>query len=441
MKKNAPKILAVVLLSAIAVLMIVAGSSSLKDVFAPSDKTSNNLSDTIPSVDASGSDNAPTPTPDEPTPPNKEEVENYFPILPDKSGAYPFKQEIALKDATLNATHSTVDGIFMVVTHSTDTGAFKVNTPCQSVIAMDNNGALTGTIALSTQQECNYLTSQITSDGLVVVVSNDTRTYVYSISLDFSHTELMELPSFSDANVFSLSEGFLFLGKSTENTIYKIKKGVVLASNSLQSGEIKATYDFSSYYALFISGINGYSFLKLDGSLKLMSTVNIPNRTLLQIEPIVIEGSQHFIAVEQTTNGVEIAEYPISFSIEKSQRVGVGIAESADVFMNGESIFILLHASTDRLYLVDKNLNFTASSTTTMQGITKLYDCYSTATGYKVLYAKGQVLTLLDIRNDGTSQSLNLDTTTDVAHIAIGSTDNYAVVYQTDDGIIAIGIN
>ncbi|MBQ8178156.1 MAG: hypothetical protein IJ033_03085 [Clostridia bacterium] len=440
MKKNAPKILAVVLLSLIAVLMIVAGSGSLKEVFT-SNAPTNNGADTVPSVDASGDDNAQNTPPNTAAPPQQEEIINYFPILAQKDGTYRFKQDIALENSTLHATHSTADGIFLVVSHATTQGAFKVDSTTQTVIAMDEDGTLTGAISLSTQSDCTYLASKVTTDGMVVIVTNGSRTYVYTISLDLTRTEVMELPAFTGANLFSLSDGFLFFGRSTENTVYKIKQGAVLSSNSLQTGEIKAVYDFSSYYALFISGINGYSFLKLDGNLKLISTITIPNRTLLAIEPIVVEKEQHFIAVEQTPSGVEIAKYPMSFSIEKSERVGVGLAESADVFMNGESIFLLLHSSTDRLYLVDKNLSFTSSSVTTMQGITKLYDCYATSLGYKVLYAKGEKLTLLDIRNDGTSQSLNLDTVTNIGNIAIDTDDKFMVAYQTENGIVAIGIN
>ncbi len=441
MKKNAPKILAVVLLSLIAVLMIVAGSGSLKDVFSTTDKSTNNGVGSVPSVDASGDDNdtlVPPPVTDT-TP--KDDVVSYFPIPSQNDTVYRFRQEIALENSTLHATHTTANGTFLIVSHATKQGAFKVDFPTQTVIAMDDGGALMGAISLSIQSGCTYLVSKVTTDGIVVAVSNGSRTYLYTISLDFTHTELMELPAFTSADVYSLSDGFLLFGRATENIVYKIQRGVVLSTNSIQTGDIKAVYDFSSYYALFISSINGYSFLKLDGELKLLSTITIPNRTLLAIEPIVVESEQHFIAVEQTQSGVEIAKYTMTFSIEKSERVGVGLAESAEVFMNGESIFLLLHSSTDRLYLVDKNLSFSSSSATTMQGITELYDCFTSNVGYKILYAKGEILTLLDIRNDGTSQSLNLDTSTSACNIAMSKDDKFVVVYQTDGGIVAIGIN
>ena len=441
MKKNAPKILAVVLLSVVAVLMIVAGSGSLLDVL---DKTPNsqgatsNLTDN--SEQNSENNGSAPPSENEPTETPKEEPD-YFPISATTDGPNRYMQTLSLEAPSLNAVHNTGSASYVIFTHATQEGPFKVAKASQTIVALDGEGTILSAISLQAPKETKYLSSQITQDGLVVVTKGENRSFVYTVTYDFSQVDLMELPQFSEIDLFALTEGFLLIGKSKENTVYKIKNNVVIASNTLQTGELKAVYDFSTHYVMFLSGINSYSVIKLSDSLKQLSTVTIPSKTLLSVEPVVEDGEQKYITVELSSTGVEIAKYPQNFSITNSERVGVGFAESADVFMNGESIFLLLHSTTDRLYLVDKTLNFTSSNNTAFQGISRLYDCSSSLGGYKVLYSKGEILTLVDVRNDGSQQSLNLDTKTDSAYISILANEELAIVYLEDNFIKIVGID
>ena len=443
MKKNAPKILAVVLLSAIAVLMIVAGSGSLVEVFNTKPDNSNN----IPIVDAVGDSNNQLSNGDTANPSNpenddgrKEEI-NYFPIKAENSVNHRYIQTLDLNAPLLNATHSTVSGTFVIFTHQTESGAFKVPKRTQSIIKMDEEGTILSCYSISTASQTEYAHSKVTTQGLVVAVKDNTKTYLYTISFDFKQVEVMELPYFSSLTIFALSDSFLVFGVSSENVVYKVKNNAIVSSNVLQSGIIKEVYDFSTYYAIFSSGIDGYSFIKLSTDLKVISSVSMQNKSILAVAPLVDDGEQKFIIAEHTVSGVEIAKYDSSFTISNCERVGVGLAESAKVFINGESIFLLLSASTDRLYLVDKELGFTSSNNTTFQGFTKLYDCALSLSGYLVLYEKGETLTLTDIRNDGTIKSVNLDKVTASAFISTDTSGNYAVTYQTDTGIVSIGIN
>ncbi len=441
MKKNIPKILAVVLLSTIAILMIVAGTGSIKDLIEGTN--TNNQLDNVPTVDASGGNNVEVEPPSnndsndvEVLPP----IVEHFPIAPEKSEINRFVQRVSLIDSKLNGVVYIQNASFIVVTHVTENGAFKVPKKTQTIIKMDENGTVLSAYSLNAKNETDFLCVKLVASGIALAVTDGNRTYLYTVSLDFSEINLLELPYFAKANIFSLDSGMLFFGIGAENAVYKIINNVVVSSNALGIGDVKAIYDFSSYYALFLSGINGYSFIKLNNNLTLISTITLPSRTLLAVEPIVEDKEQRFIAVEQTENGVEIAKYDLSFSLNNAERVGVGLGESAEVFINGQSIFLLLHASAERLYLVDNNLAFTASNNTTFQGITNLYDCSVTVEGYRVLYAKGKQLYLVDVRNDGTTQTVNLDIATNSSFL-IETNNAYAVVYETEEGIVIVGIN
>ena len=434
MKKNAPKILAVVLLSLVVILMIVAGSGSLKEVFDSTTST-----DDVHIVDAALDDNAQEKPDDVP----KDDLveENFFPLYAKTDGPHRYMQELTLTSPVLNEVHSTEKESFVIFTHATKSGAFKVDKSTQTIIKVDEEGAILSAYLIVAPKETEYLCSKITSIGLVVAVKDDTRTYLYTLSYDLKQVDLIELSLFNKGNIFALNEGILFLGESTENVVYKIINNSIVASNSLQPGEIKEIYDFSSHYVLFLSNINGYSFMKLSVELKLISSVTIVEKTLLAVEPIAEEGKQKYLAVEQSYSGVEIVKYDDSFNLSNTEKVGVGLAENAKVFLNGESIFLILYSTGVRLYLVDNNLNFTSSNTTTFQGITEFYDCYSYQGGYAVLYDKGNTLTLTDVRNDGMIKSVNLDSTASIACIGTDGNNSFFIVYSTQDTLCILGIN
>lgn len=438
MKKNAPRILAIVLLSLVAVLMIVAGSGSLIDVINEEEPTlgqgSNaNLPTTDFDVDQSQDDS-----------PSVDDTlieENFFPIVPTSSTTHRFMQKLSLKKASLNASFSTTEGNFIVFSHSTTDGPFKVTLHSQSIAKFDSEGVIITARSIFPPVETEYLSSCMTVEGIVLALKSIDRTFVYTLSYDLTAIELIELPLFSDVELFSLTDGYLLFGKGKENVVYKIENNVVHATTVLQTGEIKGIYDFSEYFALFSSGINGYSYVKITTDLKIISLLSVPDRSLLAVEPIVENGQQKFLAIELTSSGVEIAKYNENFVLSEADRVGVGLAESADVFMNGESIFLLLRSSGNRIYLVDKDLSFTSSNNTTFQNLTELYDCFSTANGYNVLYAKSGILTFIDLRNDGTQRSINLETQTDNAFVCVSFNGAVAVAFSTGEGISIIGIN
>ena len=224
------------------------------------------------------------------------------------------------------------------------------------------------------------------------------------------------------------------------NTVYNITGNAVAASTTIQSGEIREVYDFGTYYMLVLNGISGYSVIRIGSDLKHISTVTVSDRHPLAIRPVVTDGVQKFLVAEKNATGVDIVRYGADFSAAEADRVGVGLADSADVFMNGESVFVLLHATTDRLYVIDSGLNFTASSTTLLQGMTAFHDCATYSGGFLVLYSAGDALTLADIRNDGTSMTRSISVGTQKAFILRTAEGTSAVVCAVENGVKIIGL-
>lgn len=444
MKKHAPKILAIVLLTAIAVLTVIAGTGSFVDGSDSGNAQGDGTKSDVTTLPTTGVKDPEQELPAEqiPTVPEVPVEPSVFPVPPEESAVYAYTQSLPFESGfTLNAVHTTSEGVFIILTHELSTGGFKVKNRSVAVIKAERDGTLSAGLNLEHATATEYLDSALTSEGLVVITTSNSVSYANVVSLDLGSREILELPKADTATVFTLNKGYLLFTGGASNSVSKIENNVIKAKASLQSGEIKAVYDFNAYYTVFLNGINGYSVLKLDSSLRDLGGVSVPERRILAVQPVTRDGKQKYLVAEAKDGTVELAEYYADFSLSTAERVGVGMAQSADVFIKENRIFLLLYASTDRLYLIDEKLDYVASSSTVMQGMSALEDCASYDGGFNVLYIKGDTLVMLDLRDDGTEESRNFNVKTEVAFIAGLKGDGLSVVYADGNALMIIGLD
>lgn len=391
MKKNsAPKKLATILLITIAVLAIVAGNGSLKEALSNSNSTP------LPPTSAEEE----TPIEDAPI---VDFVEGALPLLPSSHERFKFIQTITSdSEVKLEKSIYTNDSVYVIFSHSTSHGTFAVKAPTTTVIKLDYDGTIEAFIHL---EHTGFIAGQITTNGLVVTLCDKQVTYLYTISTDLKNSMLIELNPCKKGKIFALNDGFLWLEEGVNNTIYFIKNNTVLHSSNISSGEIVEIYDFYTNFTFIINGINGYSILKTDRNFELLSSKTIPEKSVVCLQPFVENNEQNFLVAELINSQILLTKYDKTW--EAYESISVGIANSAEVFMNNKSIFLLLHASTDRLYLVDGNFNYTASNSALMNGITELYDVCNDTNGFTVFY-KTDTLSTFTIKNDGSSTIVNL---------------------------------
>ena len=118
--------------------------------------------------------------------------------------------------------------------------------------------------------------------------------------------------------------------------------------------------------------------------------------------------------------------------------MGVGLADSAEAYMNGENIMLLMHAEETRLYMIDYELNFTSSSA--LKGsVQRIFDCVSFDGGYKVLYSDGEKLKLLRIDRDGKTLSGDFGAFDGNAALT-DSEGRETVFYTAGDSLKIIGV-
>ncbi len=438
MKKHIPKILAIVLLTAVAVLTVVAGSKSIGDKSANAVETQIGGTSNYVGAETVKTNGTDTTKPA----PSTEELGSYFPIPPQSSDFYAYTQSLPIEGGVeLNAVHTASDGVFIVITHSSRSGELKTRGRTVTVIRAETDGTLGGFMHLGTGGDYDYLTSGITSDGVTVAVKSGKITYVNTLSTGLTSRQVIELESSDSARIFTLNKGFLLFATGSGNAVYKIENNVVKATATLQYGEIKEVYDFGTYFSVFVNAINGYSVIKLDSALRDLGCVTVRERSAIAVQPVVREGKQKYIVAEATEGNVEIAEYFTDFSQSTSLRVGVGRAERAEVYMKSDRIFLLLHASTERLYLIGEELDYIASDSSVMRGVTEIADCCTYDGGFILLYRKSGSLVLLDLRDDGTEETRNFNFDVDCARLSGVKGEGLALVYAEGNALSVIGLD
>ena len=431
MAKNTPKTLTVILLLTLAALSVAAVLVPAADSQATGEQNPGGISSD--QTEPPDGDVAPDVTPDDEP---QEVPEPFSPIPPEASAFYTYTQTLwAEGGVELNAAHNTSDGQYAVITHAGKEGALNTaGVKTVSVLKLESDGTISALRHLKGGDA--YLNSRLTAEGLVVVTSGSGKSYVHTLSAELNDAYVTEMTDCNGAEVYALNEGFLlFLTGADKTKAYKFADGVIVASDSLIGGSVADVYDFMEFYLLAVKGIQGYSILKLSTELSPITTETVPEKELLSITPIPSEGAQKYLVVERGADGVQVIKTDLS---KDDKRVGVGLADSAEAYMNGENIMLLMHAEETRLYMIDYELNFTSSSA--LKGsVQRIFDCVSFDGGFKVLYSDGEKLKLLRIDRDGKTLSGDFGAFDGNAALT-DSEGRETVFYTAGDSLKIIGV-
>lgn len=396
MQNNAPKILAVVLLIIIAVLMLIAGSGSINKLFLKDDTPGNADTDN-PDPSLNDEEEPDDTMPEDPVP------SSVFPKSPLTSQIFMYEQLIALEGgAALKAVHRTAAGVYIIVENASSGGDFKNAVKAVSVVKMSLSGVLEAAYHIAGAEETSYFDSQLTDTGLAVAVARGEKTLAYTVSYDLSDAQFAEIKKAAGARIFPLDNGYLLLLKNENSEVCLMNGASVLKTAAVQSGDLIETVEFANYFMLVINGINGYNIVQLDKNLSGFSSYLIPQKTALKIQPVVESGLQKFIVAEKENGAVYLTKYDKNFR-SSYERVCLGLADGADIYLNQATVFILLKGGSGRMYLADLSLNVIMTSASYLKNVTAIFGCECYTGGYLMLTSgEGNKLMFIDIRDDGT---------------------------------------
>lgn len=322
MLKNAPRILAVVMLVTIATLMVIAGSSEISGLFnkgveartdPPSSQQQNNNTPSDPTND-------PVITPVVP-------VSN-LPKQPSASDIYAYTQAVEVQgDIKLEAVHQTALGILLVISGAPSGGDFSVARQSITIINMSPDGVLNNSLTLPSDQPIDYVCSQLSTDGLIVVAKDAQFCSIYTIDYLLDNAVCLQLEAVNSGRLFPLQNGFMFIAERVQNTAYLISGNCVQKSATIQAGCILEIVELRSTLNVFINGINGYSIIALDKDLIGYSVTNIPEKRALKVLPFSQNGVQKYMIAEHYMGAIYMAKHSASFRESDCERVSLGQAE------------------------------------------------------------------------------------------------------------------
>lgn len=433
MLKNAPRILAVVMLVTIATLMVIAGSSEIPELFkkgveAHTDPPSSQQQD--PTTPSDPSQN-PIITPVLP-------VSN-LPKQPAASDIYAYTQSVEVQgEIKLEAVHQTASGILLVISGAPAGGDFSVARQSITIINMSPDGVLNNSFTLPSEQPIDYVCSQLSADGLIIAAKDTQFCFIYTIDYLLTHADCLQLEAVNTGWLFPLQSGFMFIAERAQNTAYLISGNCVQKSAAIQSGSILEIVELRSTLNVFINGINGYSIIALDKNLIGYSATNIPEKRALKVLPFVHNGVQKYMIAEHHMGAIYMAKHSSSFRESECERVSLGQAEGANIYQNGESILLLLKSASPRVYLMDFALNFTLSSSNIYNNVKDIYGCDSYSGGYLMLSKNGANLILTDLRNDGGTSTKTVSISTSRADFVRNLNGTISIFYSSSAAKIDI---
>lgn len=360
-KKHTVGILAVILLTAIVVLSVAA--------FAP--KKDETLTD-----DRLDDTSKVTPIiPDE-----KNEIPLYTQTLPKSSSPsekYLFEQTVCGNgNIRLAAALQTVSATYIIAETDCKSGDVASDKKTVGIVKTDSLGNIEKSICIQNNRNFSYVASNITNDGIVIIVADDTKSYLFVTVTDYNLTETVTeaVPYAENAKIFPLNDCYLvFLDNGQETFVLQSSKdGFDFSSFSL--GEIVDVFDYGNYFKIFYNATDGYGISDLSKTdFTVNKTIFVSSATLNCIIPFVENGKQIYLAAE-SDSGLYIRKFYSDLSPSSSDRKKIGSATLLGHGADNTNMYLCLTGGINGIVTVRTNLTLSYSLNKTTAVISKIYD-------------------------------------------------------------------
>ncbi len=416
-KKHTVGILAVILLAAIIILSIAA--------FAP--KKDETITD-----DRLEETSKVTPI----SPDDKQEKPFYSQTLPKSSSPserYLFEQTICGNgNVRLAAALQTVSATYIIAETDCKSGDVAGKKKTVGIVKTDSIGNIEKSISLQNSCAYSYVTSNLTNDGIVVIVADDTKSYLFVTVTDYNlnETTTEAVPYADSAKIFSLNDCYLvFIDNGQETFVLKSgKDGFEFSSFAL--GEIVDVFDFGTYFKIFHNSTDGYEISDLSKTdFTVIKTIFVSSATLKCIIPFVENGKQIYLAAE-SDNGLYIRKFYSDLSQSASDRKKIGSAALIGYGADETNAYLCLTGGISGIVTVKTNLTLSYSLNKTSTAISKIYDRAFGSDGFTLLTSDGDgKLITIKISESG-SETVYHDAT-DNATLLVYPNGTYGIAYNS----------
>lgn len=416
-KKHIVGILAVILVTAIAVLAFAA--------FAPKAKEDDPIKNM---VDTSLN----TPEPPEEQEPTIPYYESVIPKSSNPSETYLYEQSICANgNVSLCTVLQTTSATYIIAETDAKSGDIYGEKPTVGIIKCDSLGNISKTYSLRNTCDYRYVSACISNLGLVVIATDSAKNYLYVTVTDYELTQTeTKITSYADdVALYPTNESFLiFTDNGAENFIIKYTEKELLFS-TVNSGKIVDVFDFGTFYRIFYNASSGYGATDVDSKdFSTKKDIFVSNATLKCIIPLVENGQQVYVAIENE-NGVYARKYYSDLVLKNAERKKIGTAEILGHGTDGQNIYLCVGGGLSGIITLKSDLTFSYSLNKTDTVTAKIQDFNFGHNFFLLVTDLSDRLALITM--DGESCTVNYFATTDKALLITYPNGTIAIAYNS----------
>ncbi len=356
-----------------------------------------------------------------------------LPKLPDTDDFFLFSQTLeGHGDIHIKNIHNTVFGTFAIVEADTSFGDIAVENISVGIAKISNLGSIEKIFILPSYQDLNFISSQITENGIAIMCYNQQNTLLFCIDYDLDSLTTSSLPLAKKGRIFSGLQDLIILTQANQNNIYKYIDDE-LRTAFLPSGDIIEVYDFYNYLLIIINQQSGYCIVKLSPQLRKLQQTYIQDSSIKAIVPYTDNNQQYFIVAEEKGGNTAIVKYDINFTTTE-QSTDIGKINNLVLIPYNNKITAIFSGNTKGIYSFDNNLNCTLLDVSILQNIDTIWGYNIMNDIYYLVCNIDKHLVLLSCAfDDSYSQTVIDDTTTSQAFLIKNTNSTLCIYYQKLD--------
>lgn len=345
---------------------------------------------------------------------------------------YLFCQDICgIGNINLKALHQTAIGLFVVVTTDCIYGDVAGIRPCVGIAQLDSLGTIKSTFSIPSQNTSEYVCSQITTLGIVVITLDSAKKQYYVNVINYSLTtcNTVVISSGLSAKIVATNNSFLILTQYAEETIIYDYVENKLKFYSIGAMSLVELFEYGNYYLLFSNKSNGYCVTKVSKTnYNILQETIVNSATLVAVKPAVEDGRQIFILIETSDSTyAKKIDSSLNFSTATIKKLGNFNIKAINQGQN--EFLIIASGNINGLITLDYDLNVSYSENNSSNTINQIfYSVYYKGVYYYLATTQNNMLCIIKIA-DGNTNFCYLQLSAEKAIFAINTNDTLILIY------------
>ncbi|MDR0751046.1 MAG: hypothetical protein LBF12_00440 [Christensenellaceae bacterium] len=370
MPKSMPKIIAIVLLTTIIALSIIASNkdgyfkNSMHNAISGDSEPIEKQQVNVPHTDLINNATS--------------ALYDNFPKSATTSTEFEFEQTIKIEgNITYNKTHTIHNSTLLITTCYSTGGDF--NSEYQTVVVMKllEDGTISKLTRLSVNSDSSYLSSQVSLTGLLVAVSKDSGSMLFELDSDLEIVSTTSLLQATGITIYSNPECCLLILNRGKNETFFYNNGILTSGLILPDGIIVDIIETNDCFVIFLNNDSFYEIIFLNKQLNAYTSSIILNKKLIAVMPTIKNKEFCYICIETTSNSALMTIYTSLYEMVNQECYFLDIYTKIEAFIGTKTLLVNLENLNGRKlnYLINGDGLISPLDDTTITTESEILDC------------------------------------------------------------------